>query len=291
MQYSAALGLFNCGDISACLTVIHPLTQNADPTLAAQAKLLEGRALAANEDFELAGDSLNQVTSPPAPLTLRQAAEYRLARLALHKGQFAQAELALRQLAVQKNAPDGANETLLQTLIHSGQTDAALELIESCNSPADSHWLRHATELLFELNEPEPLRLMQRQWATSPSPGIFRELLNQLLIASDSSGAKTLVDDYSTRFGEDQHWRWGHIRWLAVNGAYEEVTKHRISGPDSALETICQAYFAVGDYASALDAAQTLCRSAPGEAILPRPVGNSAPLFRRPTAKRADCRQ
>ena len=60
MQYSAALELFNCGDISACLTVIHHSLKNADPTLAT-GKLLEGRALAANEDFRLAGDSLNQV--------------------------------------------------------------------------------------------------------------------------------------------------------------------------------------------------------------------------------------
>ena len=73
MQYSAALGLFNCGDISACLTVIAPLTDNPDPTLAAQAKLLKGRALAANEAFDLAVDSLNQVVSPPAPQALRRA--------------------------------------------------------------------------------------------------------------------------------------------------------------------------------------------------------------------------
>ena len=105
MQYSAALGLFNCGDISACLTVIAPLTDNPDPTLAAQAKLLKGRALAANEAFDLAVDSLNQVVSPPAPQALQRAAEYRLARLALHRGQFAEAERALRQLAVQEGAP------------------------------------------------------------------------------------------------------------------------------------------------------------------------------------------
>ena len=36
--------------------------------------------------------------------------------------------MALRQLTVhQEGAPDGANETLLQTLIHSGQTEAAVE--------------------------------------------------------------------------------------------------------------------------------------------------------------------
>ncbi len=265
MQYSAALGLFNCGDISACLAVIKLLTDNPDPTLAAQAKLLEGRALAANEAFDLAVDSLNQVASPPAPQALQRAAEYRLARLALHQGQFAEAERALRQLAVQEGGPDGANETLLQTLVHSGQTEAAVALIESYASPPDSHWLRHATELLFELNEPEPLGLMHRHWAASPSPSIFRELLNQLLIAGDTSQAETLVTDYRTRFGEDPHWRWGHVRWLAENGAHEEVVRQRISGPDGALETICQSYFALGDYANALDAAQTLCRSAPGD--------------------------
>ncbi len=265
LQYSAALGLFNCGDISTCLGVIKPLSDNPDPTLAAQAKLLEGRALAANEAFDLAADSLNQVTSPPAPPTLRQAAEYRLARLALHQGQFAEAEVALRQLTVQEGAPDGANETLLQTLIHSGQTEAAVELIGSSASPMDSHWMRHATELLFELNEPEPLELIHRHWAISPNPSIFRELLNQLLIAGNTSGAEALVTDYRSRFGEDQHWRWGHIRWLAENGAHEEIVRQRISGPDGALDTICQSYFALGDYVSALEAAQKLCRSAPSD--------------------------
>ena len=265
LQYSAALGLFNCGDISTCLGVIKLLSDNPDPTLAAQAKLLEGRALAANEAFDLAADSLNHVTSPPAPPTLRQAAEYRLARLALHRGQFAEAEVALRQLTVQEGAPDGANETLLQTLIHSGQTEAAVELIWSSAPPMDSHWLRHATELLFELNEPEPLELIHRHWAISPNPSIFRELLNQLLIAGNTSGAEKLVTDYRSRFGEDQHWRWGHIRWLAENGAHEEIVRQRISGPDGALDTICQSYFALGDYVSALEAAQKLCRSAPSD--------------------------
>ena len=265
LQYSAALGLFNCGDISACLGVITLLSDNPDPTLAAKAKLLRGRALAANEAFDLAAESLNQVTSPPAPPTLRRAAEYRLARLALHQGKFAEAELALRQLAVQEGAPDGASETLLQTLIHSGQTGAAVELIESSASRMDSHSLRHATELLFELNQAEPLELLHRHWATSSNPSIFKELLNQILIAGDAAGAEKLVTDYRSRFGEDQHWRWGHIRWLAENGAHEEIVKQHTSGPDGALDAICQSYFALGDYASALDAAQTLCRSAPGD--------------------------
>ena len=265
LQYSAALGLFNCGDISACLGVITLLSDNPDPTLAAKAKLLRGRALAANEAFDLAAESLNQVTSPPAPPTLRRAAEYRLARLALHQGKFAEAELALRQLAVQEGAPDGASETLLQTLIHSGQTGAAVELIESSASRMDSHSLRHATELLFELNQAEPLELLHRHWATSPNPSIFKELLNQILIAGDAAGAEKLLTDYRSRFGEDQHWRWGHIRWLAENGAHEEIVKQHTSGPDGALDAICQSYFALGDYASALDAAQTLCRSAPGD--------------------------
>jgi len=265
LQYSAALGLFNCGDISACLGVITLLSDNPDPTLAAKAKLLRGRALAANEAFDLAAESLNQVTSPPAPPALRRAAEYRLARLALHQGKFAEAEIALRQLAVQERAPDGASETLLQTLIHSGQTGAAVELIESSASRMDSHSLRHATELLFELNQAEPLELLHRHWATSPNPSIFKELLNQILIAGDAAGAEKLLTDYRSRFGEDQHWRWGHIRWLAENGAHEEIVKQHTSGPDGALDAICQSYFALGDYASALDAAQTLCRSAPGD--------------------------
>ena len=87
------------------------------------------------------------------------------------------------------------------------------------------------------------------------------------------------MDDYSTRFGEDQHWQWGHIRWLAANGA---STKSLLSNRSVVRivhwKPYVRPYFAVGDYASALDAAQTLCQSAPGEQYF-SPVGNSAPLF------------
>ena len=65
--------------------------------------------------------------------------------------------------------------------------------------PPDIHCVRHATELLCELNAPDPLRLMRAKWANSGDPAVFRELLSQHLSLGDIAAAQDLVSDYAAR--------------------------------------------------------------------------------------------
>ena len=129
----------------------------------------------------------------------------------------------------------------------------------------DSHWLRHATELLFELNQPEPLELMHRHWATSPNPNIFRELLNQLLIAGNTSGAEKLVSDYRSRFEKTSIGGGGTLDGWQKTAPTKKLSDNALADPMARWILVCQSYFALGDYTSALDAAQKLCRSAPSD--------------------------
>lgn len=265
MRYAAASGLFQCGDIDKALLMAESLSRSTDEKLASQAKLLRGRCLAAREDYPGAADALSSIAQPPSA---KRAAEFRLARLALHQGHFTDATSRLKALATAANdelALPGIQEALLQTCIHSGETDAALELIDADPTPTDINWLRHATELLCELGKPAPLRLLLTRWENSPDPILFRELLNRYLSLGEVAQAQDLVSEYAAVYSEDVHWRWGHLHCLAESGNHEEVLKHQITGPDSALEIICQAHFALGHYSEALTVAQQLCRTAPGD--------------------------
>jgi uncharacterized protein (TIGR02466 family) len=263
MRYATAIGFFQCGDIDSALALTEQLCQDTTGQRLGQATLLKGRCLAASGDHEAAEVTFGSIHEP-APLA--KASRYRRARLALHAGQFEQAESALRTLLSEPTPPRGCGEALLQSLIHSGQTDAALLWIKDIEpGDIDLPMLRHATDLLSELDEPDPLRMMTDHWHRAPEPELFRDLISRLLENRDHDEAKQLIDVHASRSGRDNHWRWAHLRWLSANEAYDEVVEQRIEGPDGALETICQAFFALGRYDEALETAQRLCRSAPGD--------------------------
>ena len=263
IQYSAALGLFQCSDIEASLQLATALSEGGDNALSHQARLLKGRCLAAAQRYDEARQTFSEVEAAPA---LKKAARYRTARLDLHLGHFAAAETALKNLLKIDEPPRGAQETLLQTLVHSGQTDLALNMVQAATDKGcDLSWLRHGTELLSELDAPEPLQLLTSRWDAAPRPDIFRELCSRLLEADDLSQATALLADYANAFGEDTHWQWARIRLLEKEEAYEEVLQLHNADPFSSMEIVCHAYFALGRYEQAFETAQRLCRSAPGD--------------------------
>ena len=263
IQYSAALGLYRCGDVAAAGRVAERTAKDPNATLAAQATLLNGRCLAAQEKYSDAAKLFASVASSP---TLQKAARYRIARLQLHQGQFSEAEQILREILAADDDAPGARETLLQTLIHSGQTSAALGIIDTTPATdASLPWLRHATDFLTESGNPDPLKYLTSRWAYSPSPEVFRELMGRLLEAGALGDAQALAEDYANTFSQDHHWRWATMRWLLGKGDYEEVLRHRTDPQQDSEECICEAQFALGHYANALETAQWLCRSAPGD--------------------------
>ena len=263
MRYATAMGFFQCGDIDAALGLTEQLCRDTTDQRLGQATLLKGRCLAASEDHDAAEAAFESIHEPPP---LAKASRYRRARLALHAGQFEQAESALRTLLSEPSPPRGCGEALLQSLIHSGQTDVALNWIQDMEpGDMDLPTLRHATDLLSELDEPAPLSMMTDHWHRAPEPELFRDLISRLLDSGDNDGAQQLIEAHAARSGRDNHWRWAHLRWLSANEAYDEVVAQQIEGPDGALETICQALFALGRYGEALETAQRLCRSAPGD--------------------------
>lgn len=263
IQYSAALGLFQCSDIDAALKLASALAERATHPINDQAALLKGRCLAAAQRYDEARQTLGKIDATPA---LQKAATYRIARMDLHTGQFSAAEASLRNLLDLDEPPRGARETLLQSLVHSGQTDAALNMIrEATDASSDLSWLRHCTELLSELDQPDPLQLLASRWDMAPGPEIFRELCNRLLEANDLTRAESLLKDYAKTFGQDAHWQWAHMRKLEKERAYEEILQCKQVDPFGSMEVVCHAHFALGRYAEALEAAQQLCRSAPGD--------------------------
>ena len=265
MSYPVALGLFNCGQIAAAQRLAEKLSRGEDASIAAYAKLLLGRCFAASEQFEEAETIFESVEGSEA---IQRSARFRQARLALHQGHFDAAEKQFRELIEGRSDASGARESLLQTLIHSGQTDAArAEIDASATTCRDLPWLQHATDLLVELGDPDALRLLEYAWSRDQSPATFREYLSRLLVSRELSRAQCLLDQYATSVGQDPHWRWGTSRYLSDSGEHEALLSFAGEGTlqRDMLESVCVSHFALGNYARALELAQSLCREAPGD--------------------------
>ena len=265
ISYPVALGLFNCGQIAAAQRLAEKLSRGEDASIAGYAKLLLGRCFAASEQFEEAETIFDSVEGSEA---IERSARFRQARLALHRGDFGAAEKQFRELIEGQSDATGARESLLQTLIHSGQTDAARADIEANAAQCqDLPWLQHATDLLVELGDPEALRLLESAWSRDHRPATFREYLSRLLVSREFSEAKSLLDEYAASVGQDPHWRWGASRYLSDSGEHEALLSFAGEGTlqRDMLESVCVSHFALGNYARALELAQSLCREAPGD--------------------------
>lgn len=168
MNYSVALGFFQCGAVESAARLAATIARDLDNKLASQARLLQGRCMAALEQYEEADGLFDSVESPP---NLKTAAQYRKARLDLHRGHFSSAEKSLRDMLKLEDPPRGATEALLQTLIYSGQLEDARALAcDISDTSQDLACLRHATDLLTEMGDAEPLKPLKRCWEESPSP-------------------------------------------------------------------------------------------------------------------------
>jgi thioredoxin-like negative regulator of GroEL len=263
MKYAVAQGLYQCGEIGAARRVAQQVAHDADPVRAAKATLLLGRCLAAQEQCSEAAALFDSIVAPPA---LHSAARYRAARLNLYEGRFEEAEQLLRAMMTSTESGHAVSETLLQTLIHSGQTESAAILVESLTT-ADSSmsWLRHATDFLTESGHADPLRHLTARWAQAPNADIFRELVGRLLVSGDGSGAQSLIEDYATQFSRDGDWRWAQMRWLLDKDQFEHVVELGLEKQQDIQACLCEAQFGLGRYSDALETAQWLCRFAPGD--------------------------
>ena len=263
MNYSVALGLFQCGAVESAARLATSIAEDQDNKLASQARLLQGRCMAALEQYEEADALFDSVDSPP---NLKTAAQYRRARLDLHRGHFSSAEQSLRDLLKLEDPPRGATEALLQTLIHSGQLEGARALAcEIGDTSLDLACLRHAADLLTEMGDVAPLQPLKRCWEASPSPPLFRELVTRHLALDEMAEAQQLIDHYAQTFGRDLHWQWGHAKRLFQSGDFDTLLAEKNTQQSDLLEIYCEACFAQGHYTEALQAAQQLCQSSPAD--------------------------
>lgn len=263
MTYSVALGFFQCGAIESAARLAASIAEDSDHTLASQARLLQGRCMAALEQYEEAEGLFASVDSPP---NLKTAAQYRRARLDLHRGHFSSAEQSVRDILKLDEPPRGVTEVLLQTLIHSGQLENARALASDIsNTSVNLACLRHATDLLTEMGDTDPLQPLQRCWERSPSPPLFRELVTRHLALDQAAEAQQLTDQYAQAYGRDHHWQWGHAKLLFQRGDFAALLEKKNTQHSDLLEIYCEAYFAEGRYSEALQSAQQLCQSAPAD--------------------------
>jgi len=263
MTYSVALGFFQCGAVESAARLAASIAEDSDHKLASQARLLQGRCMAALEQYEEAEGLFASVDSPP---NLKTAAQYRKARLDLHRGHFSLAEQSVRDMLKLDEPPRGGTEVLLQTLIHSGQLENARALARDISDTSlDLACLRHATDLLTEMGDTDPLQPLQRCWERSPSPPLFRELVTRHLALDQTTEAQQLIDHYAQTFGRDHHWQWGHAKQLFQSGDFVTLLDEKKTQQSDLLEIYCEACFAQGRYTEALQAAQQLCRASPAD--------------------------
>ena len=142
MRYAAASGLFQCGDVDTALTLTQSLCGNGDQRWPAKL-VTRGRCEAACEKLLGCGRRIQRDLCPLAWNGRRRSA---------WRGWHCTSATQRRRRACGPNGDHQhenlcrAHELLLQTYIHSGQSSAALEFIETMPVSPDIHCVRHATE-------------------------------------------------------------------------------------------------------------------------------------------------
>lgn len=258
LHYKYAHSLFKAGAVNAALSALEPALRVKAAQIRSQAKLLKARCDAALGQHVQARSQLEKLLKNK---DLDDAAQYRLARLALHCGDLPKAQTLLQAYLRKHPEVAAARQALLLCHIYGGQADAANGLIQGLlERNSDAETITIAADYLHEMQLGDVFEFWQRAWAQSHNPGVFRAYLTRLLVANNSDAARKLLDEYAARYRQDGMWEWGQMSWLRHNGEYQHILDLAAASNAQGehAEAMCLAHFALGQYDRALAQAMAL---------------------------------
>ena len=264
LHYKLAQALFGAGVVEPALAALEPALRVKAAQPRTQAKLLKARCQAALGHFDQARAQLEKLQKNG---DLKDVAQYRLGRLALHSGDYAKAQHLLSAFLRKQPDSEVAQQALLLSFIYGGQSAQAQAAITPLLERAsDVETLSIAGDYLYEMGLDNGSEFWQRAWTRNHNPTVYRAFMARLLAQADIQRVRTLLDDYATAHGRDGLWEWGQMNWLRLTGEHQQIidlaSSSKVSGAHH--ESACLAHFALGHYDRALSKALSLNSQFPG---------------------------
>ena len=265
LYYKYARALFNAGAVTAALAALEPALRVKTAQTRSQAKLLKARCDAALGHYAQAQQQFEKLLKNK---DLDDAAQYRLARLALHTGELEKAQKLLQAYSRKHPEVAAVQQALLLTYIHAGQSEPAAKMIQGLHEHnGDPETIFIAADFIHEMELGDVFELLERAWRQHHNPALFRGYLTRLLVANNHDAARALLDQYAARYRRDALWEWGQMSVLRHNGEHQQVLDlaTAASTDEPHTEAMCLAYFALGQYDQALARAMALNKQYPAD--------------------------
>ncbi|MDG1312006.1 MAG: tetratricopeptide repeat protein [Porticoccaceae bacterium] len=257
LNYNLALALFELSEITEATSLLKQALLSRPNYV--KAKILQGRCLAANEQFDQAQAALAAATDIDPQ---NYAGHYRLGRLYLHRGNSEKATASLQQALMLNPSLLAAEELLILNSIRAGDRQAAANQVATKlnRMPDNENLIALATDWAVETAAENPFNHYQNAWAKQPRPGLFSGYIKRLIATHNIEHAEILLTDYESRFGHDLPWESAKLALLQSYENYGEMMAFIGSSQNQSahLEQQCLAQFALGDYGSSFDCAKKL---------------------------------
>ena len=264
LHYKLAQALFGAGAVEPAYEALEPALRAKAARTRTQAKLLKARCEAALGRLDQAQSQLEKLQKNGE---LKDVAQYRLARLALHRGDYPKAEKLLAAFLRKEPNSEAGQQAILLGHIYAGQRTKAQALIKQLPERAnDVETLAIAGDYLHEMGLADVFEFWQRAWARRHDPAVYRAYMTRLLARADIDGVRALLDEYASAYRHDGLWEWGQMNCLRLTADHQSVLDLVSASkvPESHHESSCLAHFALGNYGDALSDAMALNNQFPG---------------------------
>ncbi len=265
LHYKLAQALFGAGAVEPAQEALEPALRAKTGQTRTQAKLLKARCEAALGHLDQAQVQLEKLQKNGQ---LKDVAQYRLARLALHRGDYAKAEKLLAAFLRKQPNSEPAHQAMLLSHIYSGKTAQAQATIKQLPERAnDVETLAIAGDYVHEMGLGDVFEYWQRAWVHRHDPAVYRAYMTRLIARRDIEGVRVLLDEYAAAHRRDGLWEWGQMNWLRLTGDHQGIVDLAGASNMSELhhESSCLAHFALGRYDKALSDAMALNNQFPSD--------------------------
>lgn len=180
------------------------------------------RALTKQGKFNDAESELKQADSL-APKNY--AVAFRLGKLREKQGRWEEAIAHYKDAEALSGCGAPTCEALALLELASGDTDAALATLRRGlnKSPLNRDLLKHATELRYEMADPDPFSFYSNALATQPVPIVHGDYIARLLAAEHHQEANRELERYAANFGRGPDWMLLAAEYLYSQGAHQEI--------------------------------------------------------------------
>ena len=195
-----------------------------------QARLGMARTLTELGDFAAAGVELDYARDLAPD---NYAIAFRTGKLREKQGQFEAAIASYREAELQSERAAPVSEALALAELAKGDTEAALDAFRRGleRNPTNTTLLRQATELRYEMGDPEPFAFYTAALESGPTPAVHADLISRLILAERNTDAEEQLKRFETSFGRSPGWQALAAEFFEANNDFDKMLKVLAKAP------------------------------------------------------------